>query len=67
MPGMNGKEMADRMKKTRPDLKILFTSGYTDSFIQSSGIIDKEINFINKPYSTVELARKVREILDNPP
>jgi nitrogen-specific signal transduction histidine kinase len=65
MPGMNGKEMVDKMLEIKSDLKVLFTSGYTDDYIHSSGIINEGINFINKPYSTTDMAIKVRTILDN--
>lgn len=64
MPGMNGKEMADQMSAMKSNLKILFCSGYTDSYIQSSGILHEGIHFINKPYSPRDLALKVREFLD---
>ncbi|MBO8131393.1 MAG: PAS domain S-box protein [Candidatus Marinimicrobia bacterium] len=64
MPGMSGKELADLVVKNYPNIKLLFTSGYTDDYIVNTGIIDKDVNFINKPYSLKDMAFKIREILD---
>ncbi|OGP73222.1 MAG: hypothetical protein A2V86_13375 [Deltaproteobacteria bacterium RBG_16_49_23] len=64
MPGMSGKELADRLKLSMPDIKVLFISGYTDNAIVHHGVLDKGINFIQKPFSPDSLARKVREVLD---
>jgi signal transduction histidine kinase len=64
MPRMSGKELADRLKVIRPDLKVLFTSGYTDDAIVHHGVLQAEIAFLQKPFSPVTLARKVREVLD---
>jgi PAS domain S-box-containing protein len=65
MPQMGGKELADRLKKTHPGLRVLFTSGYTDNHIVHSGALKKGLRFIQKPYSVQSLTKKVREILDN--
>ncbi len=64
MPEMGGEELVGNLKKILPDLKILFTSGYTDNHIIHSGTLDKEINFLHKPYSIEGLADKVRQVLD---
>jgi CheY-like chemotaxis protein len=64
MPGMSGKELADRLKLSTPDIKVLFISGYTDNAIVHHGVLDKGVNFIQKPFSMESLARKVREVLD---
>ncbi|MBM4350278.1 MAG: PAS domain S-box protein [Deltaproteobacteria bacterium] len=64
MPGMSGKELADRLKLSTPDIKVLFISGYTDNAIVHHGVLDKGVNFIQKPFSTESLTRKVREVLD---
>ncbi|NJN92621.1 MAG: response regulator [Anaerolineales bacterium] len=64
MPQMNGKDLADRFKILRPDIKIIFTSGYTDKAIVHQGILDADIAFIQKPFTVMDLAQKVRAILD---
>ncbi len=64
MPVMGGKEMADSLRGTRPNTKILFTSGYTEDAIGQHGILLPGIEFLQKPYLTVSLARRVREVLD---
>ncbi len=63
MPGMSGGDLADEIRKIIPDLKMLFTSGYTDNAIVHHGVLDKGIPFIQKPFTPDELARKVREVL----
>ena len=64
MPKMNGKELADILSVQRPAMQILFMSGYTEETIMHHGILDKGINFINKPFSSESLLMKIREILD---
>ncbi|NPU86265.1 MAG: PAS domain S-box protein [Syntrophaceae bacterium] len=63
MPGMNGRELAERLIGIKPELKVLFTSGYTENVIVHHGILDSNLNFIGKPYSLQALARKMREVL----
>jgi PAS domain S-box-containing protein len=65
MPQMGGKVMAERLKTTYPDLKILFTSGYTDDTIAQHGVLEPGVAFLPKPYTPAALARKVRAMLDN--
>jgi two-component system, cell cycle sensor histidine kinase and response regulator CckA len=65
MPLMSGKVMAEWLKATYPDLKILFTSGYTDDAIAHHGVLEKGVAFLSKPYTPATLARKVRAMLDN--
>jgi two-component system cell cycle sensor histidine kinase/response regulator CckA len=65
MPLMGGKVMAEWLKTTYPDLKILFTSGYTEEAIAHHGVLDAGVEFLPKPYTPATLARKVREVLDN--
>ena len=64
MPLMGGKVMAEWLKVTYPDLKVLFTSGYTDDAIAHHGVLDAGVEFLPKPYTPATLARKVRDLLD---
>jgi PAS domain S-box-containing protein len=64
MPVMGGKAMAEWLKATYPDIKILFTSGYTDDAIARHGVLDPAVEFLPKPYTPLTLVRKVREMLD---
>jgi signal transduction histidine kinase len=63
MPGMTGRQLADRALEQRPDLKILYTTGYTRNAIVHNGIVDYGVSFLAKPFSIEALARKVREVL----
>jgi two-component system cell cycle sensor histidine kinase/response regulator CckA len=65
MPRMGGKELAERLKNLLPDIKILFTSGYTDGAIVHRGVLHPGTHFLQKPFTPVVLARKVREVLDS--
>jgi len=65
MPGIDGKEIADFIKSKNKNIKILFVSGYTDEKIAKHGIIPDGINFLQKPYTRKELAKKIRTVLDN--
>jgi signal transduction histidine kinase len=65
MPGgMNGKQLADRIVKSRPGMKILYISGYADGGIFSKAEQDAQIHLLEKPFSPVVLVQKVRELLD---
>ena len=64
MPLMSGTAMAEWLKATYPDLKILFTSGYTDDMIAQHGVLEPGVAFLQKPDSPAVLTRKVREMLD---
>jgi two-component system, cell cycle sensor histidine kinase and response regulator CckA len=64
MPKMGGRELAEILMKKIPQMRVLFTSGYTDDAIILHGIIDVGTNFIQKPFTFDILARKVRELLD---
>ena len=63
MPGLSGRELADRLKKLRPGIKVLFMSGYTDDTMVHHGVLRKETEFIQKPFGPDQLAVKVREML----
>lgn len=64
MPRMNGKEVFDEVKKERPDVKVLFTSGYTGDVVLDKGVYGDAVDFIQKPVSPNELLVKIREVLD---
>ncbi len=64
MPRMTGKELADRLLKVRPGLRVLYTSGYAENTIVHHGIVDAGVNFLSKPYLPDDLARAVRTALD---
>ncbi len=65
MPEMGGRELADLLKEKLPDLQVLFTSGYTDDAVVRHGVIELGTNFIQKPFTPVLLAKKIRELLDS--
>jgi YesN/AraC family two-component response regulator len=65
MPEMNGRDLADTLLFLFPNLKLLFMSGYTANVIAHQGVLDKGVNFIQKPFSLQELAAKLRHVLDS--
>ena len=65
MPGMNGREAYERIKRVKPDIKVLFASGYPSDFTHKSEILKGGLDFISKPVSPDNLLKKVREVLDN--
>lgn len=65
--GMNGRQLADEALSRRPDLKVLFTSGYTRNAIVHEGRLDPGVHLISKPFSYLALAKKLRDILDGVP
>ncbi len=64
MPEVNGKQLADEALRRRPDLKVLFTTGYTANAVVHGGVLDPGVNLISKPFTLDELADKVRAALD---
>ncbi len=64
MPGMSGRELADRIKSSHPEMKVLYTSGYADDTIVHYGVSRDRVNYLQKPFTMEGLARKVREVLD---
>ncbi len=64
MPEVNGRKLADEAMKRRPDLKVLFTTGYTRNAVVHHGVLDAGVHLIGKPFTIEELAARVREVLD---
>jgi CheY-like chemotaxis protein len=65
MPGMNGREMAEKIAAQRPDVRVLFMSGYTENVIGHDGLLDAGVNLLQKPFTLPTLKEKVRELLDS--
>jgi CheY-like chemotaxis protein len=63
MPGISGRELADRLSVIRPDIRILFMSGYTEQAVVHHGIIAEDATLLQKPFTLGTLASKLREIL----
>jgi two-component system, cell cycle sensor histidine kinase and response regulator CckA len=64
MPGMNGRVLAEQLSPRQPGMKVLYMSGYTDSFIAGHGVLDPGTHLLHKPFTEEVLIRKVREVLD---
>ena len=63
MPGMNGRKLADEALRLRPDLKVLFTTGYTRNALVHTGTLDPGVHLLGKPFTVEQLAGKVRQVL----
>jgi PAS domain S-box-containing protein len=64
MPDMNGRQLADKARETRPDLKVLYTTGFTRNAVVHNGVLDPGVALIAKPFTIDQLAIKVRLVLD---
>ncbi len=64
MPGISGREVAERVASKRREAKVLYMSGYADSAVLLQGAIGERVPFLQEPFTPETLARKVREILD---
>jgi signal transduction histidine kinase/ActR/RegA family two-component response regulator len=64
MPKINGRDLAARLSKRRPLMKVLYMSGYTDGAVVNNGILRKEVAFLQKPFTPAGLAQKVRDVLE---
>ncbi|PYP71977.1 MAG: hybrid sensor histidine kinase/response regulator [Gemmatimonadetes bacterium] len=65
MPGVNGRQLAEQLARPRPDMMVLFTSGYTDDSVVRHGVLESGIAYLQKPFTPDGVARKVREVLDS--
>ena len=66
MPGgMNGPELADEVRRRRPGMKVLYTSGYTEDGIVRNGMLEAGVTLLGKPFQKNEMAAKVRRVLDS--
>jgi len=64
LPRMDGRTLFRKLSRTRPEMKVLYVSGYTENFIVHHGVLDPGVHFMQKPFTFQGLARKVREVLD---
>lgn len=64
MPGINGRVLAERLTSLHPTMKVLYMSGYTDSFIAGHGVLEEGTHLLHKPFTEDTLMRKIRELLD---
>ncbi|NDY70579.1 histidine kinase [Desulfobacter hydrogenophilus] len=67
MPEMNGRDLAEKITVMCPEIKLLFMSGYAANVITHQGVLDDGVAFMQKPFATNELAKKIRDVLDEPP
>jgi len=65
MPGMNGRELAQRVSEIRPNTKVLYMSGYTENVIGHNGTLDAGVRLLQKPFTLHDLKNKIREVLDS--
>jgi PAS domain S-box-containing protein len=65
MPEMNGRDLAERLQSLYPHIKPIFMSGYTADVIARHGVLDEGVNYLQKPFSKTDLAKMVRQVLDN--
>ncbi len=67
MPKMSGREIAEQLARTKPSLKVLYMSGYTDEIIDRHGVLEPGMRLIGKPFAAAEMTRRVRMVLDEDP
>lgn len=65
MPGMNGRALAEKLLPRQPGMRVLYTSGYTDSFVARHGVLEEGMVLLHKPFTEEVLISKVREVLDS--
>jgi PAS domain S-box-containing protein len=64
LPGMGGRDVAEKARELRPDIKVLFASGYTDDVILQHQLLEHDVSLLQKPFTPQSMAQKVREVLD---
>ena len=64
MPDVNGKKLAEEAVRRRPDLKVLFTTGYTPNAVVHGGVLDPGVHLLSKPFTLAQVASKVRAVLE---
>ena len=64
MPGMNGRVLAEQLLPRQPGMRVLYMSGYTDSFIAGHGVLEAGTHLLHRPFTDEVLIRKVRQVLD---
>ena len=64
MPGMSGPQLADQLIHLRPQMKVLYMSGYTDNAVFHHGVLEEGVNYIQKPFTIDRLTKIMREVLD---
>ena len=64
MPGLNGREVAGELCSRRPNLRVLYMSGYTQDVISQAGVLDSGIDFLSKPFTAALLLDRVQAVLD---
>ena len=67
MPGPSGVELAEQLRAARPDVRVLFMSGYTDNAIVRNGMLGESVTFLQKPFTPEDLLRKLRHVIDAQP
>jgi CheY-like chemotaxis protein len=67
MPGMSGRELAQRLTAVQPEIKVIFISGYTDDAVLRRGVLSEGVSFLQKPFTIETLARKISEVLTRAP
>jgi PAS domain S-box-containing protein len=66
MPAMGGRQLVEQLSALHPEMKVLYVSGYPDDAVLRHGVREGEVNFLQKPFSPLVLAQKVRDVLDTP-